>query len=354
MISVQYLIIITLLTSAFFINKQTTFMQNYQMGFEQENLLTFECQFSGKKQQVFEEILRNIPGVENVSRSCGTPLDGGNNNCFTEKDKQYSFQVFVMDTNFFDILDIPVKKTGAAYAKDAIWVNEAGIKALGIESNPGDYKLFDEWPIYGIVKNFHFRNLKSKLGPAYFRVLQPDSYAWSFIIKMSGVNNFETIHKIKKAHSEFSNGTPFTIEFFNETVRNWYEREEKTGKIVKYFALLTIIISVMGLFAMSLYYVQQKQKEIGVRKVNGAKTHEIMRMLNRDFSAWVVIAFLFACPISYFSMNKWLENFAYQTELSWWVFALSGVLALGIALLTVSWQSWRAARKNPIESLRYE
>jgi len=354
MICFQYLIIITLIISAFFINKQTTFMQNYKMGFEQENLITFENELPKEKQRSFEEILRNIPGVEDVSLTCGTPLDGGNNNCFTEKGKQYSFQVFRVDTNFFEILDIPVSKTGTAYDKEAILINEAAAKILNIEENPGEYELFDVWPIYGVVKNFHFRNLKSRLGPAYFKILPKDEYAWSFVVKMNGVSNQETLQRIHKAHNDFTDGTPVKINFFNQAVQSWYEKEERTGKIVKYFAILTVIISVMGLFAMSLYYVQQKQKEIGVRKVNGAKTHEIMHMLNYDFSIWVLIAFAIACPISYYFMHKWLENFAYKTELSWWVFALAGILAFGIAFLTVSWQSWRAAKRNPVESLRYE
>jgi putative ABC transport system permease protein len=110
----------------------------------------------------------------------------------------------------------------------------------------------------------------------------------------------------------------------------------------------------MGIFAMSLYYIQQKIKEIGIRKVNGAKISEILTMLNRDFVKWVAIAFVIATPIAYYAMNKWLESFAYKTDLSWWIFALAGLLALGIALLTVSWQSWKAATRNPVEALRYE
>ena len=123
---------------------------------------------------------------------------------------------------------------------------------------------------------------------------------------------------------------------------------------MKYFTLLTIIISGMGLFAMSLFYIQQKSKEIGVRRVNGAEISEILILLNKDFVKWVIMAFVIACPIAYYAMSKWLESFAYKTELSWWIFALAGVLALGIALITVSWQSWKAATRNPVEALRYE
>lgn len=110
----------------------------------------------------------------------------------------------------------------------------------------------------------------------------------------------------------------------------------------------------LGISALSLFISQQRTKEIGIRKVNGAKVSEILTMLNKDFVKWVIIAFVIATPIAYFAMHKWLENFAYKTTLSWWIFALAGLLALGIALLTVSLQSWRAATRNPVEALRYE
>jgi putative ABC transport system permease protein len=354
-ISFQYLIIITLIICAFFISKQTNFLRNSQLGFEQDNMLCFESDIPQEKQRVLEEILKKIPGVEDVCRSSGTPLDGGNNFCFTYNDKELSFQHFIVDTSFFRLLNIPVRKTGVGYTQNMCWLNEAAVKELELPENPSSFKMKNtEYPVYGIVKNFHFRDLKSKLGPAYFHILKPDQYAWSYVIKLNGKNNYETIQKIKKAYSDFTDGTPLKLEFFNETVHNWYEKEDKTGKIVMYFTLLTVIISVMGLFAMSLYYVQQKRKEIGIRKVNGAKTKEILAMLNGDFIKWVAIAFVIACPIAWYAMHKWLENFAYKTELSWWIFALAGLIALGIALLTVSFQSWRAATRNPVESLRYE
>ena len=130
--------------------------------------------------------------------------------------------------------------------------------------------------------------------------------------------------------------------------------EKRTAAIVGYFALLSIAISVMGIFAMSIFYTQQKTKEIGIRKVNGATVLEIVAMLNKDFVKWVAVAFVIAAPIAYYAMHRWLENFAYKIALSWWIFALVGLVILGVALLTVSLQTLRSARKNPIEALRYE
>jgi putative ABC transport system permease protein len=133
-----------------------------------------------------------------------------------------------------------------------------------------------------------------------------------------------------------------------------YQSELQFRRTFSLFAGCAIVICCLGILAMSLFACQRRIKEIGIRKVNGARVSEVMTMLNRDFVKWVAIAFIIATPIAWYAMNKWLESFAYKTELSWWIFALAGVLALGIALLTVSWQSWKAATRNPVEALRYE
>jgi len=355
LICFQYVIIIILIICSFFISKQTSFLRNYQLGFEQENMLKLPNYIPTNKRAVFTELLKNIQGIEAVSFVRGTPLDGGNNNSFTYNDKQLSFQQFVVDTSFFDMMNMEVHKTGVAYSKDIVWLNESAVKAMDLPSNPQSAKIYDkEVPVYGVVKDFHFRDLKSEIGPAYFGLLGKKSTAWSIVIKLKGTHVLQTVENIRKLHYKFTDGIPIEINFFDATVQKWYEREERTGQIVNYLALLTIIISVMGLFAMSLYYVQQKKKEIGVRKVNGAKTFEIISLLNRDFIKWVAVAFVIACPVAYYAMDKWLESFAYKTELSWWIFALAGIIAMGIALLTVSLQSWKAATRNPVECLRYE
>jgi putative ABC transport system permease protein len=126
------------------------------------------------------------------------------------------------------------------------------------------------------------------------------------------------------------------------------------AKAITLFSLIAIAIAALGILGLSIFMGESRIKEIGIRKINGAKISEVIVMLNKDFVKWVAIAFVIATPIAYYAMNKWLENFAYKTELSWWIFALAGLLALGIALLTVSWQSWRAATRNPVEALRYE
>jgi putative ABC transport system permease protein len=148
--------------------------------------------------------------------------------------------------------------------------------------------------------------------------------------------------------------SPFNIRPLDSKIEEMYLADKRFRDLLFICSFIAIVLSSVGLFGLVLMYLQHRTKEIGIRKVNGAKISEILVMLNKDFVKWVAIAFVIATPIAWYAMNKWLENFAYKTELSWWIFALAGMLALGIALLTVSLQSWRAATRNPVEALRYE
>ncbi len=136
--------------------------------------------------------------------------------------------------------------------------------------------------------------------------------------------------------------------------KDFYTGEERTSNLLSAFSYMAIFIACLGLFGLSSYVIENRTKEIGVRKVNGARLLQILGMINKDFTVWVVISYLVACPIAFIAMRSWLTNFAYRTPLSWWIFAVAGILAGGIAVLTVSWQSWRAASRNPVEALRYE
>jgi len=147
---------------------------------------------------------------------------------------------------------------------------------------------------------------------------------------------------------------PLNFTFYDDQFQAMYMKEEKLAKSITFFSLIAIVLTCMGLLGQIFMTSLMRTKEIGVRKVNGATIGEILYMLNKDIIKWVLIAFVIACPIAYYAMEKWLENFAYKTDLSWWVFALAGLITLGITLLTVSWQSWRAATRNPVESLRDE
>jgi putative ABC transport system permease protein len=166
------------------------------------------------------------------------------------------------------------------------------------------------------------------------------------------LNSF--IQRLKAETNNLSPSFPVEISFLDQAIENLYQSELQFRRTFSLFAGCAIVICCLGILAMSLFACQHRIKEIGIRKVNGARVSEVITMLNKDFVRWVAIAFVTAIPIAYYAMSKWLESFAYKTPLSWWIFALAGVLALGIALLTVSWQSWKAATRNPVEALRYE
>ncbi|MCY1719267.1 ABC transporter permease [Prolixibacteraceae bacterium Z1-6] len=355
LVSFQFVATIVLIVGAWTIVRQINFISNYDIGYNKNNLIQIEGSMKGSKKQAFKDILKQIPGVANVSFVAGSPLDGGNNQSFNHEGSPVSFQEFLVDSSFFSLLDLKTMLTGVAKSDNVLWLNETAVKQLNLESLPTSFKRYEEkLPVYGVVNDFHFNNLHQTVGPAMLRILKEDESSWSILVKFSGVGVQNTMSRIKSEYEKFTGGLPFEYQFADLTIEQWYKKDANTAKIIGYFAILAILISVLGILALVTYYNQLRIKEIGIRKVNGAKISEIMTMLNKDFVKWVAIAFVIACPIAYYAMNKWLENFAYKATLSWWIFALAGLLALGIALLTVSWQSWRAATRNPVEALRYE
>lgn len=356
LIAFQYTVAIVLLISTWTIVKQSFFMQNYDTGFDKENLFWMDNTVSANQQSAFRDLLKTIPGVEEVTYcNGGTPLDPGNNRSFNLKGNPISLQEFTVDSLYLKVMKLKVKPTTAAYSKDGVWLNQAAVKALELGDNPLFFNIEDQnLPILGVVEDFNFRSLYTQIGPLMIRQLNSKASSFRITVKLKGINPIETVKQIRSAQASFTGGIPMDSGFFDDTINQWYAKEVKRSKLIGAFTLLAIIISSMGIFAMSLYYIQQKIKEIGIRKVNGATVSEVIEMLNKDFVKWVIIAFFVATPIAYYVMHKWLENFAYKTSLNWWIFALAGVLALGIALLTVSWQSWRAATRNPVEALRYE
>jgi putative ABC transport system permease protein len=208
--------------------------------------------------------------------------------------------------------------------------------------------------IIGVVKDFHYKPVTIPVGSL---IIQNEPRS-SYCLVSANTKDFKSldrfIQEIKTETNKLSPSFPVEISFLDQAVENLYKSEIQFRRTFSLFAGCAIVICCLGILAMSLFACQRRIKEIGIRKVNGARISEVMTMLNRDFVKWVAIAFVIATPIAYFAMNKWLESFAYKTELSWWIFALAGLLALGIALLTVSWQSWKAATRNPVEALRYE
>jgi putative ABC transport system permease protein len=171
---------------------------------------------------------------------------------------------------------------------------------------------------------------------------------------MKSENITSTVESIKKTYNSFKPDIPLDFHFLNDDFDNMYRSEQRISRILSYFSFLAIIISCLGLIGLSSFMTMRRTKEIGIRKINGAKSDEIFSMLSREYIIWVMISIIIACPIAWYVVHKWLQNFAYRIDISLWIFALAAAIALFIAFLTVSLQSYRAASKNPVEALRYE
>lgn len=355
LIGFQYIVVIVLIISTLIIARQTDFMRNHSLGFNTTNIVWLDNNLSNNEMAGFKNEMNKIPGIKRVSFVKGSPVDGGDNRSFNYEDKPVSFQLFKVDSSFFPMMEMNITSTGTAYTKQGMWINRVTVDKLGLDSLPKSFStIHGEIPILGIVDNFYFESLHREIGMVLIQQMSETDDPKQILIQLEGNNPISTLEKVKKAYGDFTNGQPFDYGFVNDTIKSWYESEKKTGTIVSYFAMLSIIISVMGIFAMSVFYNLQKIKEIGIRKVNGATVFQIVKMLNLDFIKWVAIAFVIACPIAYYAMNKWLQQFPYKITLDWWIFALAGIFAIIISLITVSWQTFKAARRNPVESFRYE
>jgi len=207
-----------------------------------------------------------------------------------------------------------------------------------------------------VVKDFNFESLHHPITPLGFICSRPEDLDLIYIKTYANSGNQlnAVVANIGTVWNKFSNGWPFEYHFLDQTLDSLYKEDFRFSKLFLIATILSIFIGSLGLLSISIFIAEICIKEIGIRKVNGAKISEVLAMLNKDFVKWIMIAFVIATPIAYFAMDRWLENFAYKTSLSWWIFALAGILAMGIALLTVSWQSWRAATRNPVEALRYD
>jgi putative ABC transport system permease protein len=363
LLTFQLFSFIALIAVSLLINRQLKFMQSADLGFNKEALLSLKIfkedqkSFSAFKQELLKEpVIEHVTGTSSPPMVTYTSIYG-----FVSKDslgnKQFKMIEYIfVDKDYFETMemellygnDFPDVNNGFCV------VNESFLKEKEIDELIGEPVELGgrDYTICGVIKDFHKQSFHSKINP-FVVYLNPAKTSYS-MIRIGKGNIQETVSMIKKAAKKYLPNTPFDIEFMDDMVRKRYENDKKFSRLVVLLTILAVIISCCGLLGLSNLTAQTRTKEIGIRKVNGARVSEILAMLNNTFVKWVVVAFVIATPAAYYAMNKWLENFAYKTTLSWWIFALAGMMALGITLLTVSWQSWKAATRNPVEALRYE
>ncbi|WP_111307314.1 ABC transporter permease [Confluentibacter sediminis] len=348
----QLSICMLLITGVLTIQKQIFYAKHKDLGFNKNQLLYINVPFKALDPESFKAELLNNPSIEKVALSGGTLGDISMKMSSIKWDFD-AYQIDV-DDDFLETMQIELLKGRNVSPNDKkqCIVNEAAIKAFELKDSIGEkIKPFqDEFEIVGIVKDFNFGPIHRKIEPLLIKY----GINRNVSVRMDANNIASTMQYINKVWDDMTTNEPLEYEFYDLKFDSMYKKEELLANACSLFAIIAIIITCLGLWGQIIFISTNKSKEIGIRKVNGATIKDILIMLNKNFVKWVLVAFVVACPIAYFAMSKWLENFAYKTSLNWWVFALAGIFTLLIAMLTVSWESYNAAKQNPVDSLRDE
>jgi len=365
----QFAISIFLIIGTLVIFQQLKFFQNTKLGFEKEHVLVVLNPGALENNVMpFKETLRKYRDIINVSGSTTLPGRSFNNIGFGAEgvEKSFTLNLCVCDYDFLDTLKLEMAQ-GRFFSREygtdshAAVLNEKAVKLLGWEDPIG--KKINNWStnrgnftVVGVIKDYHYESLYQEIRPqalflsgGYYQNVER-----YISVRLNSKNASETVKYIGNTWNDFAPGKPYEYSFLDKDYDNLYINEIQTRSLFSVFSFLAIFIACLGLFGLASFVADRKTKEIGIRKILGASVPRIVRNLNKSFVLWVLIANLIAWPVAWYVMNKWLQNFAYRIDLSWWMFILAAVLALIIALTTVSFHTIKAALKNPADSLRYE
>lgn len=350
---VQFAATIVILVSLMVITRQIKYAKNLDFGFKTEQLVRIPVHWeAAAKIDVLKDRLNAIPGVQNSCYTYGTPGEIYNYNQ-DDKDGEHSkVSNIASDYSFVPTFGLKILEGRNFYEGEknkVCLINKTAMKQAGWDNFEGK-KMFG-FEVVGLLDDFHYENLYNKIGALMITNQREISH---INVRILPQNMSQTMDDIKNTFKEILPDYGFSFQFYDDYLDGMYRQEEKRADSIKIIAIIAILISCIGLIGLVEFSTKKRIKEIGIRKVNGAKVTEVMAMLNTDFVKWVTIAFVIATPVAWYAMQRWLQSFAYKANLSWWIFALAGLLALGIALLTVSWHSWKAATRNPVEALRYE
>jgi putative ABC transport system permease protein len=363
LVIMQFAASIILLITVVTIKKQVHFIQNTDLGFDKSNTLYVDATgpFATNYNAIKQELERNPDIIEVTAKSC-IPSDWNNGNPISIPGQvgdpllMENCQIVNNYTNMLEI-DIVEGENFENYknSKNVALLNEQAVKVLGLENPIGaeiirnDERLL----VVGVLEDIKSKSLHSTVDPQVYLNMSEPFEGCVLMIKTTS-NTTAAINAVKEKWIAVNPEHPFEFHFLDEAYEELYKNEIRAGKIVTWGMGFAMFITMIGLFAMARYSTERRTKEIGVRQVNGAKIMDIIILLNRDFLKCVVIEFVVATPLSWIVVNGWLDNFAYHTDLTWWVFGIAGISALLIALFTVSWQIIAAASRNPVEALRYE
>jgi putative ABC transport system permease protein len=368
----QFAVSVILIIGTLTITNQIRFAQNKDLGFSAKNVIIFPQprleSFRRNIENIKAELLRH-PDILEVSFSQGYPGWPRNNESFKVGEAYIGFTHYSVDSDFADVYGLQLLEgrfldlNRQSDHLRAVVINETAVREFGLESPVGTHLPYiprgnltafpvDEIEIIGVVKDFHCRSLHQEINP----ILISYNKDWMTHggILHSGENLAGIASYAKEVWKQFAPGFPFEFSFLDQEIREMYTKDAVFEQVFFYAAGFSILIACLGLLGLASYVVAKRTKEIGIRKVLGASLSQILILLSKEFTAAIALANLIAWPAAYYLMKKWLANFAYRIDLGIGIFALSALLALGIALITISWQSLKAASTEPVNSLRYE
>lgn len=373
----QFVISILLIIGTLAINQQLRFIRNIKLGFDREQVLLLHDAYAlGQQREAFKEQLKELPEVKRASYSSYLPVRSSrsDNTMWPEgkmtETNAVSTQIWRVDHDYVPTIGLNIIE-GRNFSRDmptdsnAVILNQRAVDLYGFEDPIGKrISTFTEAPgadtgennmvtfhIIGVVENFHYESLRENID-ALGLFLAPSSGFLS--IRYQSENPGSLIQKLEEKWRDMAPGQPFAYSFLDDRFEAMYEAEQRTGNVFLLFASLAIFIACLGLFALATFTTERRTKEIGVRKILGASSFDVFALLSGEFTKWVALAYLIALPLGWYFTRQWLRDFEYQSSLGFWLFALAALIALAIALITVSYQALRAAFSNPVEALRYE
>ena len=372
LIALQNVITIVLLAASITIELQIRHLVNAPLGYETHDILNIGTDIFPDRSSIrrFCDELRSLPEIEAVGLGCGTPHDRGNNNTIAYgPDRMVSFQVFIGDSTYFRILGLERLRdnhvavaAGSGASRDFwasnVWhINQYALHELGIAEDAPEFKVGEElsYPVVvaGIYRDFQVGTaLDAPTSVLLREVNDPDGFQpWNILVKTHG-DHAAVYHAVEELFRQTTDGGSFAARYITDEIADDFAAQQRLLHIIGIFTLVALLISSLGLFAMAAYYIQQKRQEIAVRRVFGASRREMLTRLVRNFMALVGAAFVIAVPIAVWGLRRWLEEYSVRIALSPWIFLAAGLFAAVVALLSVGWQSRRAADADPVESLK--
>jgi len=359
----QFTISVVLITGTLIISNQLNYIRSKELGYDKSHVFSFRMPNANAHYDAAKTTLLHEPGIVSVTRSSDNIISLGNQTGDNGWDGKLPDQTFMLYPVSIDKDFIPFFKlqlvagnnfTGAVTDSSHVILNETAVRQAGIVNPIGKrFKLFNHHAtIIGVVKDFHFASLKNKIEPAV--LFYEPRFSNVLHIKTTAKDARRAIAAAKAIWSQYQGGFPFNYTFMEEDFGNLYKTEQRTGTLFNVFAAIAIFISCLGLLGLAAYTAQVRTREIGVRKVLGASVGGIVQLLAIDFIKLVFISIIIATPLAWYTMNNWLNGFAYKIDITWKVFAVSGLIAILIAIITISFQSIKAALSNPVKNLRTE